>query len=206
MYGRRWVYILSTAFFLVMTVPVPSVKSLGGIISLRFLAAVGSSGIIALAPGTLGDIANDDQRALAYSIWSLGPFTAPAIGPIFGGFTVQYLGWRWLCWIEIIAGRLGLLLLLFVQESYPPVLLQRKAAFLRNTTGNEGFFSRFDERSQGLPQRLLHNLTRPFILSFTEHMLLAWNLYVELIYGILYLSFTAFPVVFEGARGWNTSL
>ena len=33
-----------------------------------------------------------------------------------------------------------------------------------------------------------------------------WNLYVGIIYGILYLCFVAYPIVFTGVRGWTTGI
>jgi hypothetical protein len=33
-----------------------------------------------------------------------------------------------------------------------------------------------------------------------------WNLYVGLVYGVLYLSFVAYPVVFQSERGWSPSM
>ena len=41
------------------------------------------------SPGTVSDIVNDDYRALAFSIWSIGPFNGPTFGPIIGGFSTQ---------------------------------------------------------------------------------------------------------------------
>ncbi len=48
------------------------------------------SAMVANSPGTLSDIVNDDYRALAFSIWSIGPFNGPTFGPIIGGFSTQY--------------------------------------------------------------------------------------------------------------------
>jgi len=51
--------------------------------------------MIANAPGTVNDIVDEQYRALAFSIWSIGPMSGPVTGPIAGGFAAQYLGWRW---------------------------------------------------------------------------------------------------------------
>lgn len=73
--------------------------SLAEIIVVRFIAAVMGSCTIAMAPGSLADITNETHRALAFSIWALGPMLAPTLGPIAGGFVYQYLGWRWTNWL-----------------------------------------------------------------------------------------------------------
>lgn len=205
LYGRRHIYLVTTAVFIVLLIPCALSKSLVGVIVARFFASLAGSGVIALSPGTIGDIANDEQRALAYSIWSLGPLTAPAVGPIVGGFLTQYLGWRWISWIVMAGTAPGFILLFFVKESYAPVLLRRKAAWLRNETGDMRWHSRFDN-PLGLSKKLRSSLTRPLVLALTEPVLVFWNLYIGLIYGITYLNFTAYPVVFSGIRGWSVSL
>jgi len=43
----------------------------------------------------------------------------------------------------------------------------------------------------------LESLSRPFLLCFTEPILLCTNMYLGLIYAILYTWFEAFPFVFN---------
>ena len=33
-----------------------------------------------------------------------------------------------------------------------------------------------------------------------------WDLYIAIIYGILYLCFVAYPIVFTGVRGWTAGI
>jgi MFS family permease len=58
--------------------------------------------MISNAPGTVADIVSDDYRALAFSIWSIGPMNGPVVGPLIGGFVFQYMGWRWTNWVVMI--------------------------------------------------------------------------------------------------------
>ncbi len=44
----------------------------------------------------------------------------------------------------------------------------------------------------------LMTLVRPFTLNFTEPMVLLLNLYIALIYGLLYIWLKSFPIVFNG--------
>jgi MFS family permease len=41
--------------------------------------------MISNAPGTVNDIVDEEHRALAFSIWSIGPMNGPVIGPVVGG-------------------------------------------------------------------------------------------------------------------------
>jgi hypothetical protein len=42
--------------------------------------------MISNAPGTVSDIVDDQHRAFAFSIWSIGPMNGPVVGPVIGGF------------------------------------------------------------------------------------------------------------------------
>ena len=63
------------------------------------------------------------------------------------------------------AGVVGLVLL---EETYPPVLLQRKAAKLRKETGDERYWCRYDNKKLSIFTILKINLKRPFVMMFTE--------------------------------------
>jgi len=113
--------------------------------------------MIANAPGTVNDIVDEQYRALAFSIWSIGPMSGPVTGPIAGGFAAQYLGWRWTNWLVMILSGLGWIMCSLVKETYAPVLLQRKAAKIREETGDDRWWCRYDQRlsSKSLGNRSL---------------------------------------------------
>lgn len=90
MYGRRPVYIASMLVFTLLIIPCGLATSLAEVVVVRFFGAVAGSAMIANSPGTVADIVGDDYRALAFSIWSIGPLNGPTFGPIIGGFSTQY--------------------------------------------------------------------------------------------------------------------
>jgi MFS family permease len=119
--------------------------------------ALAGSAMIANAPGTVNDIVDEQYRALAFSIWSIGPMSGPVTGPIAGGFAAQYLGWRWTNWLVMILSGLGWIMCSLAKETYAPVLLQRKAAKIREETGDDRWWCRYDQRlsSKSLGNRSL---------------------------------------------------
>jgi len=102
--------------------------------------------MIANAPGTVNDIVDEQYRALAFSIWSIGPMNGPVTGPLIGGFAAEYLGWRWTNWLVIIFSGVGWVMCSLIKETYAPVLLQRKAAKIREETGDDRWWSRYDQK------------------------------------------------------------
>ena len=57
-----------------------------------------------------------------------------------------------------------------------------------------------------LSRELSVSFTRPWILLFREPIVLLMSLYMSIIYGTLYMFFTAFPFVFQVARGWSQGI
>lgn len=138
--------------------------------------------MIANAPGSVGDIIGDEYRALAFSIWSIGPLNGPVLGPVIGGFITQYKGWRWTNWVVLIAAGFAFGLLCMIKETYSPTLLQKKAKARREETGEYRYFSRYDQKLAFL-DLMKTNLSRPFVMAVTEPICIFWNVYIAIIYG-----------------------
>ncbi|KAI4717454.1 MFS general substrate transporter [Aureobasidium sp. EXF-10727] len=205
MYGRRPVYIFSTAVFVLLILPCALAKNIESLLIPRFFAAFAAASLVSNAPGSINDIVVEEYRALAFSIWSIGPLNGPVVGPIIGGFTYQYLGWRWTNWLVMILAGVAFGFVAVVKETYGPSLLRKRAAKLRKETGDSRWWSRFDEKKEFWPL-LKVNLSRPFVLMVTEPICIFWDVYVAIVYGTLYLSFVAYPIVFQHQRGWSPGL
>ncbi|THZ27646.1 MFS general substrate transporter [Aureobasidium pullulans] len=205
MYGRRPVYIFSTAIFVLLILPCALAKNIESLLIPRFFGAFAAASLVSNAPGSINDIVVEEYRALAFSIWAIGPLNGPVVGPIIGGFTYQCLGWRWTNWLVMILAGVAFAFVAIVKETYGPTLLRKRAAKKRKETGDPRWWSRFDEKKAFLPL-LKVNLSRPFVLMVTEPICIFWDVYVAIVYGTLYLSFVAYPIVFQQQRGWSPGL
>jgi hypothetical protein len=94
-----------------------------------------------------------------------------------------------------------------VPETYPPVLLRRRAERLSKLSGKV-YRSRtdIDQGKVTLGEAFSTGLKRPWILLFSEPIVLLLSLYHAIIYGILYMLFGAFPIVYRIGRGWNEGI
>lgn len=79
----------------------------------------------------------------------------------------QYLGWRWTNWVVVIVSGLAWVLVALVPETYAPALLRKRASKKRQDTGDDKWWSRYDDAMAFWPL-LKVNLSRPFILTVTE--------------------------------------
>ncbi|KAH6653053.1 major facilitator superfamily domain-containing protein [Truncatella angustata] len=205
LWGRRPVYIVCMIIFTVLVIPSCVATSLAEIIVVRFFGAVFGAAMISNSAGTVVDISTEETRALVMSIWSIAPLNGPVTGPVIGGFVFQYLGWRWDNWLVLILAGVGTMTMFTAKETYSPIILQKKAARVRKEMEDERWWSRYDNKVS-LPELVKVNLMRPFVLFFTEPILWFFNLWISLIYGILYLCFVAYPIVFQQYRGWGPGI
>ncbi|ROW07276.1 hypothetical protein VMCG_03841 [Cytospora schulzeri] len=202
LFGRRPVYLLCLSVSTVLIIPCALANSLAEIIAVRFFGALFGAVMICNGAGTIADISTEDDRALYMSLWSIAPLNGPVTGPLIGGFVYQYLGWRWDNWLVLILTGAAVILMTTVRETYVPVLLKQKAAKRRKDEDDERYWCQYDS-TKSTAQLMKVNLSRPFVLSFTEPILWFFNIWISVIYGILYLCFVAYPIVFEQERGWG---
>lgn len=112
------------------------------------------------------DMYGKSERGRSLAIVTLLPYLGPALGPIIGGLITQFIHWSWIFWIMSLFDTAILLLgLIFIRESYTPVILRRKAAV-------EGDLSLAVQSIKSLRTRLGPHLMRP--LRILVHRPVIW--------------------------------
>ena len=91
--------------------------------------------------------------------------------------------------------------LFMIPETYPPVLLERKAKKLRKETGNQDLKAPSELTGRTPSQLLLANVVRPTKILFLSPIVFLLSLYIALVYGCLYVMFSTLTIVFEGTYG-----
>ncbi|KAL4770348.1 major facilitator superfamily domain-containing protein [Aspergillus nidulans var. acristatus] len=208
LYGRAPVYHAANMMFVAFIVGSALSQNLAQFLVFRFFSGCAGGTPMALGGGTIADITTVQKRAVAMALFSMGPLAGPVLGPVIGGFVTAGPGWRWTFWLlAILGGVAGAMALVIMRETHPKVILKRKAAHLRATTGDLKLRSRLASSTPPSPgQVLLQILIRPLMLLFQSPILFVISLYVALVFGVMYLLFTTFPSVFEGQYGFSTSV
>ncbi|KAL4801071.1 major facilitator superfamily domain-containing protein [Aspergillus venezuelensis] len=202
-YGRRWVFIISMGTLTAFTAGAAGAQNIQTLMLMRFFGGSLGSAPMAVPGGVIADLFNPMTRGLAGGIYSAAPFLGPSLGPIIGGFISESGGWRWVQgFLALFTALLTVLLIFLLPETYGPVLLHRRAARLHSLTGHH-YRSAADEHQLPTRQILSIGLSRPWILLFREPIVFLLSLYLAIIYGILYLLFAAYPIVFQQVRGWS---
>jgi MFS family permease len=103
-FGRRTVYLGSTALFLVGSLLCGCAWSMISLIVFRAIQGIGGGGLAPMATTIIGDICKPQDRAriMGYvsGIWGI----AGLIGPLLGAFFVHTLGWPFVFWVNLPIG------------------------------------------------------------------------------------------------------
>lgn len=82
LYGRRPIYIVTTAIFALFVLPVALAPNLATVLTCRAFSGFFGSATIASGPGSINDVISPQHRALAFSLWGLGALNGPVLGTI----------------------------------------------------------------------------------------------------------------------------
>ena len=152
----------------------------------RFLSGLGGGAPLAIGAGVLADMWEAKERGKAMAVFSAGPPIAPTIAPIIAGFITLRTTWRWVMWVLVLAtGFTFVVGIIFLNETFPPVILGRKARRLRKETGNEDLMTIFEasEEGESLWHKISKNLVRPAKLLTGNVIVFMLSLYMALSYG-----------------------
>ncbi|MEM1246688.1 MAG: DHA2 family efflux MFS transporter permease subunit [Acidobacteriota bacterium] len=122
--GRKRLLLLSIATFTLSSVLCGAAPTLGTLIVFRILQGLTGGVMQPLSQAIMLESFPIEQRGRAMGFWSLGLVLAPIIGPLLGGWLTEHSSWRWVFFINVPFGLLGLLFVgLWVWD--PPYVRRR---------------------------------------------------------------------------------
>lgn len=207
--GRNPIYIITLLLFVVLQVPTALATNFGMLLAFRFLTGFIGSPSLATGGASIGDMYTPAKRTYGLAVWGIGAVCGPTLGPLVGGFAAEANGWRWPIWeLMWLSGGTLAFLIFFLPETSSANILYRRARRLRKLTGNDKLICEPELQGQEMTGKDLLQMTlvRPFTLLFAEPIVLALDLYIALIYGLLYIWFESFPIVFEGVYGFSLGI
>jgi DHA2 family multidrug resistance protein len=106
--GRKNYYLICVLLFTVSSLFCGLAPSLGFMLLFRIIQGVGGGGLAPVAQAILVDTFPPAKRAAAFAVYTIVIVTAPAIGPVLGGWITDNYDWRWIFFINVPIGILSL--------------------------------------------------------------------------------------------------
>lgn len=206
-YGRRWIFYISFTLYLVFNFLCAFAPNFAALIIGRFITGTMASAPLSNAPGVLADIWGPVERGNAMALFSMMTFVGPALGPVIGGFLQLKEDWRWIFYVLLWFGGITELLMFTIPETLAPIVLFNKARRLRRLQipGYEDIKAPIEVTDRTLGGIFKIALTRPWRL-LVDPISLMVAIYLSVVYMLLYMLFTIYPVVFQQKRGWNAGV
>jgi len=127
-FGRKSYYLGCVALFTLTSFFCGVAPTLGIMLSSRVLQGIAGGGLAPVAQAILVDTFPPAKRASAFALYTIVIVTAPAIGPVLGGWITDNYSWRWIFFINIPIGLVALLLSARVIKDPPSFEEERASA------------------------------------------------------------------------------
>ena len=109
-FGRRPVLVVGITGFIVTSTACGFAWSLTSMVSFRFFQGAFGAVLVPISQSVMLDAFPREKRTQAMAIWGLAIMAGPVIGPVLGGYITEYWDWRWVFFLNIPVGIIGLIL------------------------------------------------------------------------------------------------
>jgi len=118
-FGSKRIYLLSLAGFTLASVLCGLAGGLGTLVAFRILQAIPGGVIPVTCMTMLRRMVPPERLGAAMGLYGLGIIVAPALGPTLGGLLVEYVDWRFIFFVNVPVGVLGLIAAVAVLKETP---------------------------------------------------------------------------------------
>jgi DHA2 family multidrug resistance protein len=112
-FGRKRLFLACIIGFTITSMLCGAAQSLQQIVVFRLMQGVCSAALVPLSQAILFDIYPHERRGFAMAIWGMGVMIGPILGPTLGGYLTELYNWRYVFYINLPAGVLATLGLIF---------------------------------------------------------------------------------------------
>ncbi|NRQ31830.1 MFS transporter [Nonomuraea sp. NN258] len=108
LYGPRTLFLIGLAVFTSASGLAGTAGGAGTLIAARVLQGVGAALLLPQTMSMVTHIFPPERRGRAFGLWGVVAGIVVALGPAVGGLIVSSLGWRWIFYVNLPLGGLGL--------------------------------------------------------------------------------------------------
>jgi EmrB/QacA subfamily drug resistance transporter len=117
-FGTKRTFLFATAMFVVGSALCGAAWSIQSLALFRVFQGVGGGMMTPVGTAMLYRAFSPQERARASAVLSVPTMIAPMLGPVFGGFLVDKVSWRWIFFINLPVGIISFLFSLFVLREH----------------------------------------------------------------------------------------
>ncbi|KAM4066185.1 major facilitator superfamily protein [Hirsutella rhossiliensis] len=198
-FGRWPVLQLSLFLVNIWQLPVALAPNFATIMVGRALGGLSSAGG-SVTLGMIADMweADVQQYAVAYVVFS--SVGGSVLGPIIGGFTEQYLHWRWSIWVQLILGVFVQAVHFMTVPETRTTIMMNRIAKKRRKASNANFWGPdelvpFADRFSA--KEVLATWMRPFKMFLTEPIVLVLSLLSGFSDALIFMFIQSFGLVYK---------
>lgn len=118
-FGRKNYLIFSIALFTASSLACGAAPSLEILVVARILQGLGGGGLQPLSQAILLETFPQKEHGMAMAVFGMGVVLAPTLGPVVGGWITDNWNWRWVFYINLPFGLLGIALAAFLIHDPP---------------------------------------------------------------------------------------
>ncbi|KEF60204.1 uncharacterized protein A1O9_05054 [Exophiala aquamarina CBS 119918] len=187
--GRKWVYVGSIFLYAILNIGTALADNLPMLIIFCFLIGVAGSSALSNVAGTIADLFGDaDNAAQPMALFVLIANFDPSLGSPIGEWIAENesLSWRWIFYINIIIGGVFFVLLCFMPETLPRIVISNPVKSRGNVDRNTIDIAMGSSKISVLDE-LEFVATVALRIMFVEPIVISLGLYNEFAYGLLFL-------------------
>jgi len=109
-FGIKRVYLLSLALFTLGSALCGIAWNINILILFRVLQGASGAALFPLSLSLIFGAFPEEQRGLANGVFGIPVLVAPALGPVLGGYLAEYVDWRWIFYVNVPIGMLGIVI------------------------------------------------------------------------------------------------
>jgi EmrB/QacA subfamily drug resistance transporter len=119
LFGRKVIFIVGTVIFLLGSALSGLATSMEQLIWFRAFQGIGAGAVLPVTFTIIGDIYSFEERGKVQGLFSAIWGISGILGPLAGGFLVDYVSWRWIFYINLPFGLASIAMIsIFLKEQF----------------------------------------------------------------------------------------